>query len=153
MGCVISGHLRAETTDGTILDMLPGDVFEVPPGHDAWVVGDEQWISVDWSGRRFFGKAPDASAQRILATVLLTDIVGSTTLAAELGDDAWRDRLAEYNAMLRRALERHHGREVNTTGDGLLARFESPAHAVRCALETTVATRTLGLEQRVGIHT
>jgi class 3 adenylate cyclase len=153
VGYVISGHLRAEMRDGSILDMLPGDVFEVPSGHDAYVVGDEQWVSVDWTGRRFFGRTPDAAAQRKLATIMFTDLVDSTRTAARLGDHAWRDRLAEYNAMVRRAIERHHGREVHTTGDGLVATFESPAHAVYCALDTARDAPDLGLEQRAGLHT
>jgi class 3 adenylate cyclase len=153
VGYVISGNLRIEMADGTSLVAGPGDIFEVPPGHDAWVLGDEPWVSVDWTGRRHFGQSLVAAAHRVLATMMFTDIVGSTRLASELGDHQWRDRLADYHAMIRRALERHHGREIQTTGDGVLATFESPAHGVLCALDTTEAAPGLGLAQRAGLHT
>jgi class 3 adenylate cyclase len=153
VGYVISGRLQVQMGDGSAMEAQAGDIFEIPPGHDAWVIGDEPWISVDWTGRRFFGKTPDASGNRVLATLLLTDIVGSTQVLAQVGDQAWRDRLAEYHAMVRRAIEKHRGREVETTGDGVLAWFGSPAHAVRCAVDTAANTRVLGLEQRAGLHT
>lgn len=153
VGYVVSGSLRIEMQDGSMMDCLPGDVFEIPPGHEAWVLGDEPWISIDWTGRRFFGKTPDATGQRKLATILFTDLVGSTQMLAQVGDQAWRDRLAEYHALVRRAIERHRGREVQTTGDGILATFDSPAHAVYCALDTARDAPTLGMAQRAGLHT
>jgi class 3 adenylate cyclase len=153
MGYVISGHLRLEMRDGSTLDAGPGDIFECPPGHDAWVLGDEPWVSVDWRGRRHFGRQPDGGAERRLATILFTDLVGSTQQAAQMGDVAWHDLLAEYFGTVRSALERHHGREMSTTGDGVLAVFDSPAHAVHCALDLARATVDLGLQQRAGIHT
>jgi class 3 adenylate cyclase len=153
VGYVLSGMLRTEFSDGSMLDVAAGDVFELPPGHDAWVVGDQPWVSIDWTGRRFFGQTPDATGERVLATIMFTDIVGSTQLAAQLGDHAWRGRLAEYNAAVRRSLERYRGREVHTTGDGVLATFDSPARGVQCALELAAAAPGLGLEQRAGLHT
>jgi class 3 adenylate cyclase len=153
VGYTISGRLHSEMRDGSTLDVGPGDIFEIPPGHDAWVVGDEPWVSIDWTGRRFYGKTPDADAQRVLATIMFTDIVGSTERLREMGDQAWRALVADYHAMLRRALERHRGREVQTTGDGVLASFDSPARAARSALETAEGARQLGLEQRAGLHT
>lgn len=153
VGYVISGQMRTEMRDGTTMETRPGDVFEIPPGHDAWVVGDEPWVSIDWTGRRFFGQTPDATGERVLATIMFTDIVGSTNLIAEIGDQAWRARLADYHALVRRALERQRGREVQTTGDGVLAWFDSPARAARCALETATAAPSLGLSQRAGLHT
>ena len=153
VGYVIAGRLHIEMRDGSTLDTESGDIFEAPPGHDAWVIGDEPWVSIDWAGRRHFAKAPDAAAERRLATIMFTDLVGSTQLAAQLGDASWRDVLADYHAAMRRALERHHGREVQTTGDGMLAVFDSPAHALFCAKDLTVAARELNLEQRAGLHT
>jgi class 3 adenylate cyclase len=153
VGYTVSGRLHTEMADGSMIEIGPGDVFILPPNHDAWVLGDEPWVSIDWSGRRFYGKAADAMAAPVLATMLFTDIVGSTQLAAQLGDSTWRDRLAEYHSMLRRFLELHHGREVQTTGDGLLAIFDSPARAVRCALDSAAAAPSLRLEQRAGLHT
>ncbi len=153
VGYVVSGQLHTEMRDGSVMEVRAGDVFEFPPGHDAWVIGDEPWVSIDWAGRRYFGQAPEAAAERTLATILFTDIVGSTQLIARIGDHAWHDRLAEYHAMVRRALERHRGREVQTTGDGVLATFSSTAHAAQCAIDTARAAPSLGLEQRAGLHT
>jgi class 3 adenylate cyclase len=88
----------------------------------------------------------------VLATILFTDIVGSTRLAAELGDAAWRALLAEHHRTARSLLERHGGREVKTTGDGIVATFDGPARAIRCAIAIRDAMRLLGLEVRAGLH-
>ncbi len=89
----------------------------------------------------------------MLATVLFTDIVGSTERAVELGDRRWRELLSTHDAAVRRELERFRGREVDTAGDGFLAAFDGPARAVRCALSAGDAVRQLGVEIRAGIHT
>lgn len=88
-----------------------------------------------------------------LVTVLFTDIVGSTRRAAELGDRRWRDLLGEHNTIVRSRLERHRGTEIDTAGDGFLITFESPARAIRCALDICEAVRTIGIEIRAGVHT
>jgi class 3 adenylate cyclase/pimeloyl-ACP methyl ester carboxylesterase len=90
---------------------------------------------------------------RMLATVMFTDIVGSTRRAADLGDRGWRDLLERHDQLFRRALDRHRGREVKRTGDGFLATFDGPARAIRCAASVTEAVETLGLELRTGLHT
>ena len=90
---------------------------------------------------------------RVLATVLFTDIVGSTEQASALGDSAWRAKLDEHDAVVRAVLERYRGREVKTTGDGFLATFDGPARAIRCALELPAALASLGIEIRAGLHT
>lgn len=95
--------------------------------------------------------APDLD--RVLATVLFTDIVGSTERAASVGDRAWRTTLAAHHEIIRRELERHRGRAVKFTGDGVLATFDGPARAIRCACAITGAVRTLGIEVRAGLHT
>jgi len=89
----------------------------------------------------------------VLATVLFTDVVGSTQRAAELGDDAWRDLLGRHNAVVRRELERFGGVELDTAGDGFLARFEGPVRAILCARAILDQMRPVGLELRAGIHT
>ena len=96
-------------------------------------------------------RAPDE--QRVLATVLFTDIVGSTRLAAELGDAAWDRLLEEHHAVVRRELGLHRGREVDTAGDGFFATFDGPGRAVRCAGAIRDAVRALGVEVRAGLHT
>jgi len=97
IGFCLQGRLRVVMADGIEVEIQADDVFEIPPGHDAWVVGDEPWIGVDSRGRRNFGVAPsDDPDRRVLGTIMFTDIVGSTTLAATLGDAAWHDLMAEF---------------------------------------------------------
>jgi len=90
---------------------------------------------------------------RVLATVMFTDIIGSTKRAAELGDRGWLALLDEHHAVVRRALARFRGSEIKTTGDGFLATFDGPARAVRCARSIVEEIRRLGLEIRTGLHT
>jgi class 3 adenylate cyclase len=123
--------------------LLPGDTMEFedfPPMHDAI--------------RRFVGaeRAP-VGLDSVLATVLFTDVVGSTQRAAEVGDARWKELIAAHDARAKAELERFHGVFVDSTGDGLLARFDGPARAVRCARAIAEAVRPLGLEVRAGCHT
>ena len=90
---------------------------------------------------------------RVLATVMFTDIVGSTDHASALGDGSWRRLLDEHNTLVRHELERWRGTEVKTIGDGFLATFDGPARAVQCAASIVDAVRVLGLEIRAGLHT
>src|ERR1700730_5152396 len=92
-------------------------------------------------------------AERVLATVLFADIVGSTERAAALGDNAWRELLETFYTKAREVLQQYRGREVNTSGDGLLAAFDGPARAIRCAGAIRDTVRSLGLEVRCGLHT
>ena len=95
----------------------------------------------------------EASFDRILATILFTDIVGSTDRAAELGDRAWADVVERHHALVRALLGRYRGAEIDTAGDGFFASFDGPARAVRCALAIAQAVRPLGVEVRAGVHT
>ena len=97
------------------------------------------------------GTAPEP--EKVLATVLFSDIVGSTAMAAELGDTRWRQLLIEHHARVRRQLARFRGIELDTAGDGFFARFDGPARAIHCACEIRAGLRELGLEVRLGIHT
>jgi len=99
------------------------------------------------------GVRPSPESRRVLVTVLFTDIVGSTKLAAELGDERWHELLTEHNHAVRTQIERFGGREVKTTGDGVLVTFDGPARAVRCALAIRDEVGALGLEVRAGLHT
>ena len=94
-----------------------------------------------------------AAPERVLATILLTDIVDSTRQAAELGDAGWRDLLERHNALVRGRLSEFRGVELNTTGDGFVASFDGPVRAVRCAMAIRDEVRGLGLEIRAGLHT
>jgi class 3 adenylate cyclase len=149
----VSGTLHVVMDDGTELDIQGGDVHEIPPGHDAWVVGDEPYVAVEWASSATYGQASDDLGDRTLATVLFTDIVDSTATLARIGDAAWRRILLEHNARLRRTLDEHRGREVTTTGDGFVALFDAPARAVRCARAIGPAVADLDLRIRAGLHT
>ena len=149
----IRGRLHVVMDDGTEMDIDGGDVHEIPPGHDAWVVGDEPYVAIEWANSARYGESPDDAGERILATILLTDLVDSTAHLGRVGDAAWRTLIVEHNARLRRQLDIHRGREVTTTGDGFLAIFDSPARAVRCAAAMGPAVEDLGLRVRAGAHT
>jgi class 3 adenylate cyclase len=95
----------------------------------------------------------EARLDRVLATVLFTDVVGSTATASELGDRAWRGVLEEHHAIVRSLLARFRGTEVDTAGDGFMATFDGPARAIRCAQSIVEAVQPLGLEVRAGVHT
>jgi len=153
VGVTLSGRLRAQMSDGTELELGPGDVFEIPPGHDAWVVGDEPWVSVDFEAMRTFGKQRDARDEQILASIVFTDIVDSTRHATELGAARWRDLVGEHNRKASTAIDRHRGRLVKTTGDGVLAQFDGAERAVRGAAAIRDAAQGLGLAIRAGVHT
>jgi len=140
-----------------IADRISGArLVEVPTGHLATEQGavamndeiksflSEVWESGDWEGTE-----PD----RVLATVLFTDIVGSSERAAEVGDRAWRELLERHHDLVRRQLARFRGREVDTAGDGFFASFDGPARAIRCACAVVHSMPELGLEVRAGLHT
>jgi pimeloyl-ACP methyl ester carboxylesterase len=109
----------------------------------------ERFLKEVWEA----GGWEEAEPERVLATVLFTDIVGSTAKATELGDRAWRELLARHHALIRRELVRYRGAELDVAGDGFFARFDGPARAVRCGCSITENVRELGIEVRVGLHT
>jgi class 3 adenylate cyclase len=134
-----------------LAEHIPGARFVEVPGDD----------SLFWTGRGdlveeieefITGTRRVVEPDRVLATVLFTDIVGSTERAATLGDRRWRELLDKHDGALRSELERHRGREVKFTGDGILATFDGPARAIRCALAMSAAARSLGVEIRAGLH-
>jgi class 3 adenylate cyclase len=153
LGYSVSGTMHVVLDDGEALDIPPGSVFEIPPGHDAWVVGDEPWVTVEWTSARTFGLAADGPGEGVLVTVVFTDIVESTARLQSMGDAAWRDLLVTHNLRLRDQLNSFRGREVTTTGDGFLAVFDSATRAVRCAAAMTRSMREIELPIRVGVHT
>jgi class 3 adenylate cyclase len=153
LGHSVSGVLHVLMDDGDGLDIPPDSIFEIPPGHDAWVVGDEPWVAVEWTSAHLVGIGPGGAGERVVATVLFTDIVDSTAMAQRMGDSAWLDLLRRHNFSLRSDLNTFRGREVSTTGDGLLAVFDGATRAVRCAMAMTRSAEDLGLRIRVAIHT
>jgi len=136
---------------------IPGATFvELPiEGHmfavaDTSLVADaiEPFLQRSWESAQF-----DEEPDRVLATVLFTDIVDSTARMSELGDRGWRELLERHHALVRRELARARGREVDTAGDGFFASFDGPARAVRCARSIVQGVRELGIEVRSGLHT
>jgi class 3 adenylate cyclase/pimeloyl-ACP methyl ester carboxylesterase len=132
---------------------IPGaKVIELPGNEYFPYLGDQDAI-LDEIEEFLTGVRPVPAPDRALATVLFTDIVSSTERAAALGDDAWTRMLDRHDALIVREVERHRGRRINTTGDGMLATFDGPARAVRCAQAICGAVRSLGIEVRAGLHT
>jgi pimeloyl-ACP methyl ester carboxylesterase len=127
-------------------------LVELPGDDHLPFVGDQDAI-LDEIEEFLTGARRGAESDRVLATVLFTDIVGSTERAVELGDRDWRDLLDSHHVLVRRELERWRGTEVATAGDGFLATFDGPARAIRCACGVRDAVRGLGLEIRAGLHT
>jgi class 3 adenylate cyclase len=138
------GRFLAEHIDSATFVELPGgDLSFTPANH---VVADEVAEFVT-------GERPVIEVERILTTVLFTDIVRSTQRAAALGDERWRSLLDVHDRAVREQLRRFRGREINTTGDGFVASFDGPARAIRCAQAISEATKKLGLELHIGLHT
>lgn len=142
-----AGHARylAAHIPGAKLVELPG-VDHLP------YVGDSDAI-LDEVQEFLTGVRPPPEPDRVLATVMFTDIVGSTERASALGDRAWKELLQRHHALVRQELARFRGQEVDTSGDGFLATFDGPARAVRCAQAIVDAVRVIGLEVRAGVHT
>jgi hypothetical protein len=136
-----------------IAERMPNASFVVAPGRDylPWV-GDQVAL-VDEVAEFVTGERPIREPDRVLLTILFTDLVGSTERAAELGDLSWRELLEEHNEVVRRVLARHGGREIDRAGDGFLATFDGPARAVRCALAIVSELASLQLDMRAGVHT
>jgi class 3 adenylate cyclase len=149
---ILEGRMGGHMDDGEEFEFGPGEVIDLPPGHDVWVVGDEPLVLVDMSGNSAEFSLPVSQA-RAVVTMLMTDIVDSTKTAAEVGDAAWRQRLANHNRLVRRQLERFGGREVDTTGDGFLAAFASAEAGLRAALSIHEAVASAGVQVRAGVHT
>jgi class 3 adenylate cyclase len=152
VGVVISGRIRIISEDGTEVEFGPDDAYDVPPGHDAYVVGDEPLVQIEWQGLRTFAGPRGGVRGRRLATLLFTDLVDSTSNAARLGDRGWREVLSRHYQSARTELDRYGGREVKTTGDGMLAIFEGPAAALRCAAAIRSSAASHDLQIRAGVH-
>lgn len=151
VGVALSGLMHGRMDDGTEFDVRPGDVFDVPPGHDNWIVGDEPMVAVVWGGWRGWGRPP--VGERILTTILMTDIAASTEHLSAVGDGAWDQLLDRHRVLVREVLERYRGTEIDTAGDGFLTMFDGAARAVQAAREIRDAVRGIGLDIRAGVHT
>jgi class 3 adenylate cyclase len=136
-----------------LADRIDGARLVEPPGDDhLWYVGDQEAILGEVE-EFLTGVRPAPEPDRVLATVLFTDIVESTRRAADLGDMKWRSLLERHHALVRREFDRFRGREVGSAGDGFLAAFDGPARAIRCARAIRDALGELGISVRAGLHT
>ncbi len=148
-----SGDRAAPVAWGRYLaDSIPGAKYvEFEGGDHLPMVNPDELL--DELEEFLTGTRLDHEPDRVLATVMFTDIVASTERAAELGDRRWRDLIESHDALVRRQLERHRGRAVKTLGDGFLATFDGPARGIRCAQAIREDVRALGVEIRAGLHT
>jgi class 3 adenylate cyclase len=144
-------HYMASRIPAARFVEIPGAGHLALGGDSAMLIADEveQFLKEVWEA----GGWAQAEPERVLATVLFTDIVGSTERAAGLGDSAWRELLESHHALIRRELVRFRGAELDVAGDGFFARFDGPARAIRCACAISESVRELGLQVRAGLHT
>ena len=153
LGLMVQGRMHFITKDGMEMELEAGHLYEVLPGHDAWIVGDEPCIQYDFAGMRTFALPAAGRSERILATLVCTDIVDSTATAERVGPASWAAMLATLNAESTRQIDRFRGRLAANTGDGVIALFDGAERAIRCAAAISESAVTLGLGVRVGVHT
>jgi class 3 adenylate cyclase len=149
-GVVLEGRLGVRTDEGEERTIGPGDAYLIPPGHDSWVVGDQQFVVVEWSGVDEWLR-PMAS-RRVMASLVMTDIVDSTGHVQRLGDHRWRPLLAAHDETLRAIVQRTKGREIKATGDGFLVAYDGAVRAIRAAARMRDAAAELGLTIRTAVH-
>jgi class 3 adenylate cyclase len=152
IGVILSGRLGLEFSDGSTAEFGPNDVFDIPPGHDGFTLGEEPLVQIEWAGLRAWAGFPTGVHSRVLRTLLFTDLVDSTQMASRLGDTRWRELLSRHFESVRADLERFQGREVTTTGDGIVATFDGPARALHCAAAIRRRANEDDLHIRSGVH-
>src|SRR5437879_3146869 len=153
LGAAVSGHLHVLVEDGSEMDIQAGDVYEIPPGHDGWVVGDVPWEAVEFASARVFGATEDETGVRSLGTILMTDIVGSTATLERVGDARVHSLLLAHHERLRAHSERLGGEAIRTTGDGFQVLFTGAARGVRCAAAMIDSLSDVEVQLRAGLHT
>jgi class 3 adenylate cyclase len=153
IGLCLSGRSRIRMREGAELTIEAGQFYEIPAGHDSWVDGDEPYVTIELQPSTAFARPDGGDFNRVVATLLVTDIVDSTALAQQLGDGAWRDLLARHDQAVRNQLDRFRGREVTTTGDGFVVVFDGAERAIRAAQEIATAASIIGVEVRAAVHT
>ena len=136
-----------------VADHIRDARYVLLPGRDELIWAGDQEALIAEIQEFLTGVRPPVEPDRVLATILFTDIVGSTERITTIGDRAWRDLLEQHNRVVRDELARFRGREVDTAGDGFLALFDGPGRAVRCARAVVERVQTLGLDIRAGVHT
>jgi class 3 adenylate cyclase len=151
--CLVRGGDENAPAARYLSERIPGARYaEFPGTAHVEYLGEQEPVLLEIQ-EFLTGVRPPPEPDRLLATVLFTDLVGSTEKAAELGDAAWTDVLAQHHTRIRQQLDRYSGIELDTAGDGFFARFDGPARAIRCACAVRHAVTELGLEVRAGLHT
>jgi class 3 adenylate cyclase len=153
LGVLVRGHMRVLLRDGTEFEVGPMSLMDIPADHDAWVVGDEPVETIAWSRVKDWLKPLDVLGERVLVTLVFTDLVDSTATATRLGRDSWGELLSDHERHGRDTVTRFRGRTIKLTGDGILATFDGAARAVRCAIALREAAIGLGLAMRTAVHT
>ena len=152
VGVNLSGRQGVVLRDGTVLEFGPDDVYDIPPGHDGYTIGDEPCVMIEWSGARTWAGRGARFLDRALVTLLMTDVVESTSLLANIGDSAWRELIGRHVSRARAAISEFRGTEVDLAGDGFLATFDGPARALRCAVAIRQAAQDDGIQIRASVH-
>jgi class 3 adenylate cyclase len=149
-------HLVPVSAGRYLAEHIPGAKYVELPGEDHMIQAlDEDVLDhmLDEIQEFITGTRQRPEPDRVLATLMFTDVVSSTERAVELGDRQWRDLLSQFYATVRKEIAAFRGKDVNTTGDGLLATFDGPARAIRCAASVRERVRPLGIQVRTGLHT
>jgi class 3 adenylate cyclase len=150
VGYVLSGRMGVRLDSGEEAVISPGEAFSIPPGHDGWVEGDEPLETVDWTGVEDWLRPADKV--RVLATLVMTDIVDSTGQLHRLGDRRWRELLAEHDERLRAIATTAGVRFIESTGDGFLFAFDGAARAVRAAMRMVESAAGIGVPIRAAVN-
>ena len=153
VGYTISGRLVVRMDDGTSLSIGPGDAYEIPSGHSTYVAGEVPFESVEFTSGHTYAKSPEDLGERVLSTILFSDICDSTAILERVGDAAWARILNEHNARIRTVIDRFRGHEITTLGDGFLVLFDGASKAAMAAAAMDPAVADLGIHVRAGVHT
>ena len=150
VGYVVSGHMGVRLDSGEERIVGPGEAFAIPPGHDGWVEGDEPLETLDWTGAQEWLRPADST--RVLASLVMTDIVDSTGQLRTLGDRRWREVLAGHDERLRAIAESSGVRFTESTGDGFLFAFDGAARAVRAAIRMVESAASINVPIRAAVN-
>lgn len=153
VGYILRGRLGVRLADGTEFMCRPGDLIDIPPGHDGWVVDDEPLESLGWVGGTTWLSPVQTLKERVLVTLVFTDIVDSTRIAARIGDRRWAELLSSHDQAMADTVDRYRGHIAKLTGDGMVAVFDGAARAIRGAIACRQAAEGLGLTIRAAVHT
>jgi len=152
-GVCLRGRMGVLLSDGTEYEVGPRTYFEIPAGHDAWVVGDEEIETIGWAGVRGWLAPLESLSQRVLATIVFADIVDSTATALRLGARGWGDVMGAFEQRSRDVVQHYRGKVIKMTGDGILATFDGAARALLAANAIRTTAGGLQLELRQAVHT